>query len=104
MVSYLCKISEVSRSGFYRYFSEKAITTKKSKEEKDEILKENVLKAFNFKNRKTKGARQIKMVLKSEFNLVYNLKRIRRIMKKYSIKCNIRLIYTFRSRCSLYKS
>lgn len=90
MVTYLCKISAVSRSGFYRYFSEKTITTRKFKEEKDEILRENILNAFNFKNRKTKGARQIKMILKGEFNLVYNLKRIRRIMRKYNIKCNIR--------------
>lgn len=85
MISYLCKISEVSRSGFYRYFSYKAVATRKSKEDKDKILKENVLKAFNFKNRKTKGARQLKMVLKGEFNLVYNLKRITRIMSVNAI-------------------
>jgi transposase InsO family protein len=96
MISYLCEISGVSRSGYYRYFSEKAIATRKCKEEKDEILRENVLKAFNFKNRKTKGARQVKMVLKGEFNLVYNLKRIRRIMKKYNIKCTIRKANAYR--------
>jgi transposase InsO family protein len=96
MITYLCKISDVSRSGYYRYFCEKAIATRKYKEEKDEILRENVLKAFNFKNRKTKGARQVKMVLKGEFNLVYNLKRIRRIMKKYNIKCTIRKANAYR--------
>lgn len=96
MITYLCKISDVSRSGFYRYFSEKAIATRKFKEDKDEILRENILKAFNFKNRKTKGARQIKMVLKGEFNLVYNLKRIRRIMRKYNIKCTIRKANAYR--------
>lgn len=96
MITYLCKISYVSRSGFYRYFSEKAIETRKLKEDKDEILRENILKAFNFKNRKTKGARQIKMILKGELNLVYNLKRIRRIMRKYNIKCNIRKANAYR--------
>ena len=96
MISYLCKISNVSRSGFYRYFSKKAIITRKLKIDKDEILKENILKAFNFKNRKTKGARQIKMVLKSEFNIVYNLKRIRRIMKKFNITCGIRKANAYR--------
>ncbi|MGR5909976.1 transposase [Bacillus pacificus] len=47
----------------------------------DEIGKEIILKAFRFKNRK-KGARQIKMTLAGQFQVVYNLKRIRRIMKK----------------------
>lgn len=96
MISYLCEISGVSRSGYYRYFSEKAIATRKCKEEEDEILRENVLKVFDFKNRKTKGARQVKMVLKGKFNLVYNLKRIRRIMKKYNIKCTIRKANAYR--------
>ncbi|HDR7898947.1 TPA: IS3 family transposase, partial [Bacillus pacificus] len=44
---------------------------------------------FRFKNRK-KGARQIKMTLAGQFQVVYNLKRIRRIMKKYGIICPIR--------------
>ncbi|PFO44320.1 IS3 family transposase, partial [Bacillus cereus] len=37
-----------------------------------------------------KGARQIKMTLESQFKVVYNLKRIRRIKKKYDIICPIR--------------
>ena len=89
MTSYLCEIAGVSRSGFYKYFSTASISVRKFKEEKDKVLKENVLKAFNFKNRK-KGARQIKMVLEDQFGIKYNLKRIRRIMKKYNIVCPIR--------------
>lgn len=50
---------------------------------------EIILKAYNFKNRK-KGARQIKMTLFGEFKTKYNLKRIRRIMKKFNIICPIR--------------
>lgn len=49
-------------------------------------IKNNILLAFNFKNR-AKGARQIKIVLEKEFNIIYNLKRIRRIMKKFNISC-----------------
>ncbi|WVX80719.1 IS3 family transposase [Niallia oryzisoli] len=52
-------------------------------------LKKVVLKAFYFKGRK-KGARQIKMTLVGQFNIIYNLKRIRRIMKKFGIICPIR--------------
>jgi transposase InsO family protein len=89
LVSYLCKVAGVSRSGFYNYFSLKAQEQRKQKDEKDESVKVTVLKAFHFKGRK-KGARQIKMTLAGQFGIVYNLKRIRRIMKKYGIVCPIR--------------
>ena len=48
--------------------------------------KENILKAYNFKNRK-KGAKQIKITLKNQFGINCNSKHIRRIMKKYNIVC-----------------
>jgi putative transposase len=89
MVSYLCVIAGVSRSGYYNYFSVKSQEQRKLKDEKDEVVKEIILKAFQFKNRK-KGARQIKMTLAGQFNIVYNLKRIRRIMEKFDIICPIR--------------
>ncbi len=54
---------------------------RKTREEQDKLLKENILEAFNFKNSK-KGARQIKMTLMGQFNLNYNLKRIRRIIEE----------------------
>ena len=95
MVSYLCKLAGVSRSGYYNYFSVKSQEQRKRNDEKDEIVKEIILKAFNFKGRK-KGARQIKMTLAGQFNVVYNLKRIRRIMKKYGIICPIRKANPYR--------
>lgn len=52
-------------------------------------MKETILKALRFRNRK-EGARQIKMTLAGQFQVVYNLKRIRRIMKKYEIVCPVR--------------
>lgn len=89
MVSYLCDVAGVSRSGYYNYFSEQSQKRRYEKEVKDKNVKEIILKALNFKRRK-KGARQIKMTLAGQFNVVYNLKRIRRIMKKYGIICPIR--------------
>lgn len=86
MVSYMCNISCVSRSGYYKYFSNSTIEKRKSNEVRDLESKENILSAYNFKNRK-KGARQIKMTLNNYFGINYNLKRIRRIMKKYNIFC-----------------
>lgn len=95
MVKYLCKIAGVSRSGYYNYFSAKSQEQRKRKNEKDEEIKEIILKAFHFKRRK-KGARQIKMTLAAQFNVIYNLKRIRRIMKKYGIVCPIRKANPYR--------
>lgn len=89
MVGHLCELSGVSRSGYYKYFSSKSEEVRANRNNNDEDAKYNVLKAFTFKKRK-KGARQIKMVLENEFGIIYNLKRIRRIMKKYGIFCPIR--------------
>ncbi len=95
MVSFLCDICGVSRSGYYNYFSIRSQERRKIWEEQEKLLKKNILKAFNFKNRK-KGARQIKMTLMGQFNINYNLKRIRRIMKKYNIFCPIRKANPYR--------
>ncbi|MBE9915916.1 IS3 family transposase [Paenibacillus donghaensis] len=89
MVNYLCKVSGVSRSGYYRYWSSEATQKRSQKEQRDEQLREVILKAFHFKRRK-KGARSIKMTLEGQFKVIYNLKRIRRIMKKYDIVCPFR--------------
>lgn len=95
MVSYLCNIVGVSRSGYYNYFSSKSQDTRNKRDSKDAVLRDNILKAFNFKRRK-KGARQIKMTLEGQFGIVYNLKRIRRIMRKYEIICPIRKANPYR--------
>lgn len=95
MLSHLCKLANVSRSGYYRYFSKNSKSIRAKKNLTDNLVEENILKAFNFKGRK-KGARQIKMVLENECNIVYNLKRIRRIMKKYNIFCPIRKANPYR--------
>jgi len=89
MISYLCKMTSVSRSGYYNYFSLKSQKLRDQQNKHDEQSRDIILKAYNFKRRK-KGARQIKMTLQGQYNIIYNLKRIRRIMKKYAIICPIR--------------
>lgn len=59
------------------------------------MVRDIILKAYRFKGRK-KGARQIKMTLEGQYGIVYNLKRIRRIMKKYNIICPIRKANPYR--------
>ncbi|SOC25135.1 transposase InsO family protein [Ureibacillus xyleni] len=95
MVSYLCELVGVSRSGYYRYFSEEGHLNRQARNQADEEVKEIILKAYNFRRRK-KGARQIKMTLENQYQITYNLKRIRRIMKKFNIVCPIRKANPYR--------
>jgi len=95
MVSYLCKTAKVSRSGYYNYFSFKSHDSRKQRDIKDDLLRDTILLAYKFKGRK-KGARQIKMTLEAHYGIIYNLKRIRRIMKKYGIICPIRKANPYR--------
>jgi putative transposase len=95
MVKYLCEVAGVSRSGYYRYFSPSAQAQREQREAGDEESKTIILQAFRYKNR-TKGARQIKMTLEGHFCVTFNLKKIRRIMKKYGIICPIRKANPYR--------
>jgi putative transposase len=95
MLSYLCKIAGVSKSGYYNYLSSNSQTVRKQRDTQDEAVRDNILNAYNFKHHK-KGARQIKMTLKNTYGIIYNLKRIRRIMKKYGIVCPFRKANPYR--------
>lgn len=83
----MCKTAGVSRSGYYSWLNHN--DSRKKQEKKDKADFEMILKAYHFKNR-SKGARGIKMVLFREYNLVMNLKKIRRLMKKYGLRCPLR--------------
>lgn len=92
-IKHLCKISGVSTSGYYRYISTKEI--RENKEDKDLLLKNMILEAFNFKGYK-KGSRSIKMFLENKFGIIINRKCIQRIMRKYNIFCPIRKANPYR--------
>ncbi|WP_342505824.1 IS3 family transposase [Sporosarcina sp. FSL K6-2383] len=96
MVRYLCRLIGVSRSGYYRYFSDEAVAKRQTDHQADETVKDIILKAIHFRRRPTKGARQIKMTLERHYQITYNLKRIRRIMKKFEIVCPIRKANPYR--------
>lgn len=93
MISHLCKIAEVSKSGYYSYL--KSYGIRKCKEERDLKLKSIILKAFNHRGYK-RGSRSIKMVLEHEFKCIINRKCIQRIMRKYNIVCPIRKANPYR--------
>ena len=84
MTRYLCELLNVSRSGYYSYLQ--AAETRLVHSRLDAKAGEWIRKAFNRKGFK-KGSRSIKMILENEFGLTYNLKRIRRLMKKLNLVC-----------------
>ena len=87
MTKYLCNCLGVSTSGYYNYLkNEEKRQMRDNQDQKDYEL---ILKAYNYRKRK-KGARQIKLLLKNKFGINFNLKKIRRLMKKYNLKCPIR--------------
>lgn len=89
----MCKELHVSRSGFYNYLNyQKHPTIKEIRDEEDFKL---IKQAYDYKNRH-KGARQIKMTLFNTFGIVMNLKKIRRLMKKYGLYCPIRQANPYR--------
>lgn len=93
MVSHLCEVAGVSRSGYYNYLT--SADVRNVREQKDLELKKLILKAFNHRGYK-KGSRSIKMVLENEFNQIINRKCIQRIMRKYKIICPIRKANPYR--------
>ncbi|AUD63288.1 hypothetical protein BK010_06675 [Tenericutes bacterium MO-XQ] len=89
MVTFLCDEAEVSRSGYYNYFSPKAIKRREIREEEDQALLDLIIEVYKFKGYK-KGSREIKDFLLNEYGIIMNRKRIQRVMRKYEIICPIR--------------
>lgn len=83
----MCKIAEVSRSGYYNYLKNKELFTDKALQDSEDY--KLIFEAYNYKSWK-KGARQIKMRIERDHGIVMNLKKIRRLMKKYGLICPIR--------------
>ncbi|KLA29455.1 hypothetical protein B4077_3515 [Bacillus cereus] len=48
----MCKVAGVSHSGYYNYFSISSQEQRKQKSDRDEIVKETILKVLRFRNRK----------------------------------------------------
>ena len=93
-VEMLCEMSGVSRSGYYAWVS--ALPDRMRREEEDRTDFKLILIAYN-KRGYTKGARGIYMyLLHMEPPVVMNLKKIRRLMKKYNLQCPVRQANPYR--------
>lgn len=93
-VSKLCEIACVSRSGYYDWISN--AEKRQQREEQDEADFELVLSAYKHREY-DKGARGIYMrLLHQKPPVIMNIKKIRRLMKKYQLKCPIRKANPYR--------
>ena len=93
-VKMLCEIAGVSRSGYYNWVN--SADKRDEKEEQDRADFELVLEAYSFRGY-DKGAQGIYMrLLHMDPPIVMNVKKIRRLMKKYGLICNIRKANPYR--------
>ena len=98
-ISLLCKMAGVSRSGFYSWIDGEP--SRKVKEEKDRRDFDIVLEAYRY--RYPKGARGIYMHL-LHHNICMNIKKIRRLMDKYGLRCPIRKLNPYRQMAKAMKT
>lgn len=91
-VGRLCDLACVSRSGYYRWIS--AADSREKREEQDQKDFELILEVYRFRGR-DKGARGIHMRL-LHMGILMNIKKIRRLMKKYQLVCPIRKANPYR--------
>ena len=84
----LCELAGVSRSGYYAWI--RAEPRREARENSDRRDFELILRAYKFRGY-AKGARGIHMrLLHMQPPVNMNLKKIRRLMKKYNLLCPIR--------------
>jgi hypothetical protein len=57
MISHLCKISGVSRSEYYNYYSPKSLSRRQQRDYQDGAVKDIILKAYNLKAEKKELAK-----------------------------------------------
>ena len=90
----LCDIANVSKSGYYNWVASE--NNRLKKEEQDRRDFDLILKAYNYKGY-NKGARGIYMrLLHMNPPIIMNVKKIRRLMKKYNLICPIRQANPYR--------
>ncbi len=101
-VKMLCEIAGVSRSGYYNWVNSE--TKRIEKEKQDRADFELILVAYSYRGY-DKGAQGIYMRLQ-HMNppVTMNIKKIRRLMKKYGLICNVRKANPYRRMAKAIKT
>ena len=99
-ISHMCRIAGVSRSGYYAWCD--AAPAREARDAQDKADFALVLEAYRFRGYK-KGAKSIYMRL-LHTGVRMNLKKIRRLMKKYGLFCPIRKPNPYRQMAKALKT
>ena len=99
-ISYMCRIAGVSRSGFYAWMA--AAPARETREANDQADFALILEAYRFRGY-AKGARGIHMRL-LHVGIIMNVKKIRRLMRKYGLMCPIRKANPYRRMAKALKT
>ncbi|WP_306978519.1 IS3 family transposase [Alkalibacillus salilacus] len=87
LTTHLCQLAGVSKSGYYKWLkNEPARQEAERQDEQAFQLIEDIFLSLNGKA----GAQTIRMILENDEGIVMNLKKIRRIMKKYGLITKMR--------------
>lgn len=101
-IKQLCSLAGVSRSGYYRYLSTEE--DRQRREQQDQEGFQRIVEAYQFRGY-AKGARGIYMrLIHMDPPIVMNIKRIRRLMRKYGLKCPIRKANPYRRMAKALKT
>ena len=101
-VNMLCEIAHVSRSGYYNWI--KSEEKRQEREEQDRKDFEKILEAYQYRGY-NKGARSIYMrLLHMNPPIIMNVKKIRRLMKKFNLLCPIRKANPYRRMAAALKT
>lgn len=101
-VTMLCDVAGVSRSGYYNWVN--AANKRAERERQDRADFELILMAYGHRGY-SKGARGIYMNLAHQKpGITMNLKKIRRLMKKYNLVCPIRKANPYRRMAKALKT
>ncbi len=87
VVRHLCKLAGVSSSGYYNYLNTRDHRAVRHEQDLEDFAV--IQKAYKFKGF-SKGSRGIYMALKNVFGVIFNRKKIQRLMRKFNLICPIR--------------
>jgi len=101
-IVWLCDAARVSRSGYYHYLETEDLRRQREKQDRCDFL--IILEAYQFRGY-NKGARGIYMrLLHMDPPVHMNIKKIRRLMKKYGLFCPIRKANPYRRMAKALKT
>jgi transposase InsO family protein len=93
-IAWLCDAAGVSRSGYYHYLRTESLRQDREGQDRSDFLL--IMEVYNFRGYK-KGARSIYMrLLHMDPPIHMNIKKIRRLMRKYGLRCPIRKVNPYR--------